>query len=257
MTARLLTAELRKITSLRFWWALGLVPLLVGVMASAISVPILDGLIHESASRESNAAAAAIGLFVALGLVFLFSALFGAVNAGTEYRHNTLTTTFLTARGRDSVLAAKLAVTAAVGFLYCLVIEAVSVPLLLALSDDFTIDAAIAGVLVIGLVASTLWALIGAGLALATGSSIGSAVGLVVWYVAGEGIVRLILAGLGADAVAQWLPGSVTVTAFVGAVDDVALDGLPGSPLSVLVLSLWAVASCGLGWWVTRSRDIV
>ncbi|MGF7121049.1 ABC transporter permease [Rhodococcus sp. AG1013] len=256
MTTRLLTAEFRKVTSLRFWWALGLAPLLVGVMSSAISIPMFNAVADEVASKEANTAAAAIGLFVALGLVFLFSALFGAVNAGTEYRHNTLTTTFLTARGRDGVLAAKLAVTALFGLLYCLVIEVVSVPLLLALSDNFEIDGTIVGVLAIGLVASTLWALIGAGLALATGSSIASAVGLVVWYVMGEGIVRLVLAGLGADAVAQWLPGSVTVTAFVGTIDHSALDGMPGWPLSLLVLCLWAVASCGLGWWATRSRDI-
>ena len=37
MTTTLLTAEIRKVTTLRFWWALAIPPVLVGVCASAIS----------------------------------------------------------------------------------------------------------------------------------------------------------------------------------------------------------------------------
>ncbi len=102
--------------------------------------------------------------------------------------------------------------------------------------------------LLIGLVASTLWTLLGAGLALATASSIGSAVGIVAWYVVGEGTVRLVLSGLGLGTVAQWLPGSVTLTAFAAVVDD---SITPGWPQCLVALALWAAASCGLGWWAT------
>ncbi|NKS62577.1 ABC transporter permease [Rhodococcus hoagii] len=251
---RLLTAEFRKITTLRLWWALGLAPLLIGLLSGAISVPFVSALAQETESDELAIAVAAIGLFVALGSVFLFAALFGALNAGAEYRHNTFAGTFLTTRGRDRVVAAKLLATAAVGLLYCLVVEVVSVPLLLAFApDDFRVDSTIVGVLLIGLVASTLWTLLGAGLALATASSIGSAVGIVAWYVAGEGTVRLVLSRLGLGTVAQWLPGSVTLTAFAAVVDD---SITPGWPQCLVALALWAVASCGLGWWATRRRDI-
>lgn len=254
---RLLTAEFRKVTSLRSWWALGLAPLLIGVLSGAISMPLVSSIAAESESDEIGVAVAAIGLFVALGSVFLFAALFGAVNAGAEYRHDTFAGTFLTTRGRDRVVAAKLAVTAGFGLLYCLVIEIVSVPLLLvAAPDEFRVDGTILGVLVIGMLASTLWTLLGAGLALATASSIGSAVALVAWYVLGEGVARLVLSGLGLDALGQWLPGSVTVTAFLGAVDEGALDGAPGWPQSLVALALWAAVSCALGWWATRRRDI-
>lgn len=254
---RLLSAEFRKVTSLRFWWALGLAPLLIGLLSSVVSIPLVSAIAAETGSDGTGTAVAAIGLFVALGSVFLFAALFGAVNAGAEYRHNTFAGTFLTARGRDRVVAAKLAVTAAFGLLYCLAIEIVSVPLLLiAAPDDFRLDGTIVAVLVAGLLASTLWTLLGAGLALATASSIGSAVGLVAWYVFGEGTARLVLSGLGLDSLGRWLPGSVTVTTFLGIVEDNPFEDVPGWQQSILVLALWAAVACGLGWWATRRRDI-
>ncbi len=115
-----------------------LAPLLIGLLSGAISVPFVSALAQETESDELAIAVAAIGLFVALGSVFLFAALFGALNAGAEYRHNTFAGTFITTRGRDRVVAAKLLATAAVGLLYCLVVEVVSVPLLLAFApDDF------------------------------------------------------------------------------------------------------------------------
>ncbi|MDH6282955.1 ABC transporter permease [Prescottella agglutinans] len=257
MTTNLLLSEFRKVTTLKFWWALGLAPLLVGLFSGAISLPLISSIAGEVGDDGVKAAVGAIGLLVALALVFVFSALFGAVNAGTEYRHSTITTTFLTARGRDSVVAAKLLVSALFGTLYCLAIELVSVPVLFLVgSDDVRLDGQMAAVLVVGLVASMLWALIGAGLALLTASSIASTVTLVVWYVMGEAIVRAVLAGLHLDSVGQWLPGSVTVSAFIGIVDDSALASGPGTALSLLCLAMWAAVACGLGWWVTRTRDI-
>lgn len=255
MTTNLLLSEFRKVTTLKFWWALGLAPLLVGLFSGAITLPILSEIAAEDDGVKT--AVGAIGLLVALALVFVFSALFGAVNAGTEYRHNTITTTFLTTRGRDRIVAAKLLVSALFGFLYCLAIELVSVPvLLIAGSDDVRLDGQMTAVLGVGLVASMLWALIGAGLALLTASSIASTVTIVVWYVLGEAIVRAILGGLHLGSVGQWLPGSVTMSAFVGIVDDSALTSEPDTALSLLCLALWAAAACGLGWWVTRTRDI-
>jgi len=252
----LLRSEFRKVTTLKYWWALGLAPLLVGLFSGAISLPLISGLSDE-ADDEVQAAVGAIGLLVALALVFVFSALFGAVNAGTEYRHSTITTTFLTTRGRDSVVAAKLLVSALFGILYCLAIELVSVPvLLIAGSDDVRLDGQMTAVLAVGLVASMLWALIGAGLALLTASSIASTVTIVVWYVMGEGIVRAILAGFHLGSAGQWLPGSLTVSAFIGIVDESALTSEPGTAVSLLCMALWAAAAGGLGWWVTRTRDI-
>ncbi|WFR71833.1 ABC transporter permease [Prescottella defluvii] len=257
MTTNLLLSEFRKVTTLKFWWALGLAPLLVGLLSGAISLPLISGIADEVGDDGVKAAVGAIGLLVALALVFVFSALFGAVNAGTEYRHSTLTTTFLTTRGRDSVVTAKLLVSALFGTLYCLAIELVSVPVLfLAGSGDVRLDGQMTAVLVVGLVASMLWALIGAGLALLTASSIASTVTIVVWYVMGEAIVRAILGGLHLSSVGQWLPGSVTVSAFVGIVDEHARTSEPGTALSLLFLVLWAAAACGLGWWATRTRDI-
>lgn len=250
----LLLSEFRKVTTLRYWWALGLAPLLVGPLSGVVSVPIVRGLTENPAAGETTPVAGAIGLLVALALVFVSAALFGAVHCGAEYRHHTMTATLLTARGRDGAVAAKLAISALVGFAYCLALEVVSLPLLLLVgSDQARFDATMAAILVAGLVASTLWALVGAGLALLTASSIASTVTVVVWYVLGEGAVRLVLDGLHLDAVGQLLPGSLTVTAFVAIVDGGA--AIPAAA-ALLGLAAWAALLSGLGWWATRTRDI-
>ncbi|MBM4618046.1 ABC transporter permease, partial [Rhodococcus hoagii] len=57
---RLLTAEFRKITTLRLWWALGLAPLLIGLLSGAISVPFVSALAQETESDELAIAVAAI-----------------------------------------------------------------------------------------------------------------------------------------------------------------------------------------------------
>lgn len=252
---RLLSAEFRKVTTVRLWWVLGLAALLIGLLSSVASIPLVSAIATDTAS--DRAGTATIGLFVALGSVFLFAALFGAVNAGAEYRHGTLADTFLSTRGRDRVVAAKLAVTVGFGLLYCLAVEIVTVPLLLiAAPDHIRLDATILAVLGAGLLASALWALLGAGLALATASATGSAVGLVAWYVFGEATARVILSGLGLGALGQWLPASVTVTTFRGIVEDNPVEDVPGWQQSILVLALWAAVACGLGWWTTRRRDI-
>lgn len=257
MTTALLTAELRKITTLRFWWALGITPLVVGLFSSAMSLPMLRAFETELGG-DANSAATLVGLFVALALVFLFAAIFGAVNAGAEYRHHTLTTSFLTARGRDGVIGAKLLVTALFGLLYCAAVEVVCIALLMIFAvDEIHFDGTLVAVLGAGLLAAALWALLGAGLALATGSSIVSTVGLVVWYPFGEGIATLILDGIGLGQLSGWLPGTLTVSTVAGVLDtgdeSPGLTSWPGAPLGLL---LWTVACCGLGWWVTRTRDI-
>ncbi|RVW03120.1 ABC transporter permease [Rhodococcus xishaensis] len=255
----MLLSEFRKFATLRFWWALGLAPLLAGVLSGLISVPVVAGLTGDASAHELASLVDSIGLLVTLPLVIVCSALFGALHAGTEYQHDTMTTTVLIARSRDAVAAAKLLVSAAFGFLSCLVIAIVGVStVLLVGSDGVRFDGTLAAILFVAVVASTLWALIGAGLALLTTSSTASAVGIIAWLVLEPGVVGTILDGIHLEAAGRWLPGSVTVSAFRGIVQgDLGGDASePTTSLSLVALALWATLSCGLGWWATRARDL-
>ncbi|UYP20096.1 ABC transporter permease [Rhodococcus sp. Z13] len=263
MTA-LLTAEFRKVTSLRYWWILGIAPLLVGLFCGALTLPIArqieDGFGFGTSTGFAEAVAAAVGTSLSLALVFLFAAVFGAVETGSEFQHRTVVPTFLTARGRDGVIAAKLVTAAVVGMLYCIITSLSSVVTLLLFGGGFDgeVFGAVGTVLGIGLVCTALWSLIGAGLGLLTRSTTGSVLALCVWVPFGELIVSLILHGLGLGGVAPYLPAQVTwYTLFSAATspDEVVLE--VAWPVAPLVLVLWTALLCGLGWWRTRTRDVV
>lgn len=258
MTA-LLTAEFRKVTTLRFWWMLGLAPLIVGMFSSAITLPVMRAFTDafEADPNEANLAATLFGLAVAVALVVLFAAVFGAVNVGTEFRYKTLTTTFLTARGRDGVIGTKLAVTAAFGFFYCLVVEVVSVALLLTFGGDtFELRGSLFAMLGAALICGALWALIGGGVSMLTGSSVGSCIALVVWYTLGEMILRSILSGIGIGSAGSVLPVSATLGTVANAAAGNEIDWLTLWPTAPLALLVWTSVFVGGGWALTRQRDI-
>lgn len=125
MTA-LLTAEFRKVLGLRYWWILGIAPLVVGLFCGALTLPVMRHVEDVLGPGFAEAAAAAVGISFTLALVFLFAGLFGVVNSGGEYQHRTIITTFLTTRGRDLVIASKYTTAALFGLLYCVIAEVVS-----------------------------------------------------------------------------------------------------------------------------------
>ncbi|WP_241385193.1 ABC transporter permease [Rhodococcus sp. CH91] len=258
MTA-LLTAEFRKVVSLRYWWILGLAPLLVGLFCGALTLPVARRLEFGFGDGFAEAVAAAVGISLALSLVFLFAAVFGAVETSSEFTHRTIVTTFLTTRGRDRVLAAKFAIVAAIGLLYCIVAEVAAAATLVLFGGGF--DGAdlgsVAKVLAIGLFCALMWSLIGAGLGLLTRSTAGSVLAICAWVPFGESVVSLVLHGLGLGALASYLPAQATWYTLFSSVsmpDDVVLEMT--WPQAPLVLVFWTVLLCGLGWWRTRSRDI-
>lgn len=249
----LVTSELRKVLTLRFWWALALAPLAVALFAGSIYAALADGL--DSLDADLSTGAASVGLVVAIAWAVLFAGLFGAVNAGTEFRHQTLTPTFVTTRGRDRVLGAKLAVTALFGLGYAVAVELVALACMVVFGGDrFSFTAGIAGMLAAGVVATVAWSLIGAGLGLLFASPTTAAITLVAWYPVGELITVAILAGLGAGSIGQWLPGAVTWSTVVSPAGDV--DGFAPWAAAVVALAAWTALACGLGWWTTRRRDI-
>ncbi|KAA0022533.1 ABC transporter permease [Antrihabitans cavernicola] len=254
MTTGLLVAEIRKVTTLKFWWALLIPPLIVGLFASAIYAGIAD----ETGDLGDDFATgiASVGLYFALAWVVLFAGVFGAINAGTEYRHKTLTPTFLTASGRDGVIAAKLLVTAGFALGYGVIVELASLICMVAFGGDrLDVNGTLFQAFTVGLVAVVCWSLIGAGLGLLMASPTGAALMLVAWYVVGELTVSLVASGMGLKGFGSILPGSATIaTVALGELDGDS--GFADWPLAPILMLAWTVALAGSGWWATRQRDI-
>ncbi|MCC8928571.1 ABC transporter permease [Rhodococcus sp. I2R] len=250
----LLTAEIRKVTTLKFWWALAIPPVLVGVCASAISSAVATTT-DEIYGGEVDGIIVA-GLVAALVSAMIFAAVFSAVNVGTEFRHDTITTSFLTAAGRDRVIAAKVGVTALFALGYGLVVASFSIiGLLLFTGGRFALSGDIVASVAAGLFAVMLWSLIGSGLGLLFGSPTWPSIAIVAWFPVGEMIVVAILSGLGIDGVWQLTPSTLTISVIgAGSFDDPEL--LPVWPWAPIGLTLWALGALAAGWYRTRERDI-
>ncbi|MGL4304970.1 MAG: ABC transporter permease, partial [Mycobacteriaceae bacterium] len=182
---RLLHSEIRKVLTLKLWWALGITPLIVGLFASVITVPAFSAAEIGSATEQALGAGM-IGITVSFAFIFLFSGLFGAINSATEFRHKTITTTVLVSSGRDLVVSTKLIITAGVGLLYALLLESVTVVFIFIVAavngdnGEFALTSDIIFILLAGALATVLWSLMGAGLGLLLGSTVGSAISIVV-----------------------------------------------------------------------------
>jgi len=254
----LLRSEYRKTATVKLWWAMGLGPLAVGVLSGSLSLAVFGGSFSGSGSGSglgSSAVGGAIGLVTALFFLLMFSAIFGAVNSAGEYRHKTISTTFLTTRSRGRSVLAKLTVTALVGVLYAVVIEIVTITLIAIVGKDLpSVDGQVVGFLAMAVIVTVLWTLMGAGLGTLLASSVASAVGIVVYYLLGELLLTALLNSAGAEELNRFLPQQATVAAIVGIGSD--FSGLLPWWGGLLTLTGWAALLCMGGWAVTRVRDV-
>ncbi len=256
MITNLLRSELRKTFTVKLWWAMGLGPLAVGVLAGSLSLAVFGGG-ASGTDVSGGAVGSVVGLFTALYFLLMFAAIFGALNSSGEHRHKTITTTFLTTSSRGLSLAAKLVISALVGLLYAVVIEIVTIALIALVSNGPLppVDGQVVGFLAAALAVTVLWTLLGAGLGTVLASSVGSSIGIVVYYLVGEFLLWKLLPSAGADGVVRFLP----LRATLGALDptSAATDGsyLPWWG-GLLTLAVWAAALCTGGWALNRVRDV-
>ena len=256
MITNLLRSELRKTFTVKLWWAMGLGPLAVGVLAGSLSLAVFGGSAGGT-DLSGGGASSVIGLFTALYFLLMFAAIFGALNSSGEFRHKTITTTFLTTSSRGLSLAAKLLISALVGLLYAVVIEIVTIALIALVSEGELppVNGTVVGFLAVALAVTVLWTLLGAGLGTVLASSIGSSIGIVVYYLLGEILLAALLRSAGADGATRFLPQRATLGALVNtsSVGEAAFLPWWGG---LLTLAVWAAALCTGGWALNRVRDV-
>jgi ABC-2 type transport system permease protein len=191
-------SEFRKITSIRSpWLLLAAGPLIV--VAGVTGLIQSGGNVHDSAVQRQALAHA--------GLAALVTLIFGIIAVAGEYRHGTITDTYLSCPDRRGVITAKLAVYGLVGAAAGLVSSAV------ALAVTAAWWAAKGGSLQLsgtdtwltlggGLAACFAFAIIGVGLGALIRNLVGAVTVALAWIALVEGIAgQLVGSGL-----ARWLP---------------------------------------------------
>ena len=242
----LIRSEWRKLSTVRGpWLLLAAGPLLV--------VAGVTGLIQSGGNVHDPAVQAKALAHVALAA--LFTLVFGIFAVAGEYRHGTITDTFLSSPGRGRVVAAKLAVYAAVGAAAGLASAAVAVAATAAWwaakGGSFHLSAAGSWrILAGGVAVNVAFAAIGVGIgALVRNLAVAVAAAL-AWIALVEGIAGQ-LAGSG---LARWLPFSASEAA--GRADVPGAAQLLPQWGGALVLAGYAVALAAAAMVTTLRRDV-
>ncbi len=261
-------AEVRKTVSVKLWWAL-----LIPVVALAALVNAFGGLFTAALSDVGTPSLLPVSLAYSLSLTSVFAALYGIVAAAGEFRHRTVTTTYLLTRGRGRVLTAKALVAAGVGALYAFGAAVVGAPAGLlggAGAPDAGSVLAVAG---IGMVVSALWAVLGTALGTAVSNQVVGLIVALVYLLLGELLLSSLLTRAGSPTVARlssYLPGNagdvalydLPARALVGADARQAVELLAGVSApppwwgALIVLAFWTAAVLASAWVVADRRDV-
>lgn len=267
---RLLTAlrvELRKTTTTRMWWILllvmiGYVAMIAVFIAFAFAaLPDQAGTAQAPSLHDRSTVLTVYSLGLPIG--YVFPVVLGVLAVTTEYRYQTITSTFLGEPRRGFVLAAKLVVSLCLGLVFGVLGLGASVAAaapVLAFTDHPTMltDIDIWRWLAQAVLGMALWAGIGVGLGAVLRNQVAAIVVILAFSQLIEPLARFGLsAWSGTRDIAQYLPGA-------------AADAMAGasiytlnSPIQLLewwqgalVLAGYAVVLCLLGARSALRRDV-
>jgi hypothetical protein len=258
-------AEFRKFFTTRLWWGMAIAIILAGVAFATLFGFLLTsdeagtggpGGIPTGTDEQIVGSVYTAGL----GVGYLLTLTIGVMQIGSEYRHKTITGTFLGVPQRTKVMGAKVIALLGLGALYGLMslVGSVAVGALVLNSqgvDPFP-SSAIFRTLALSLLVLGLWALIGLGAGILIPNQVAAlliSIG-VAWIVEPLAGFGLTFWEWGRDNIAPYLPTAAT-NAMVNAVgnpEDVRLEWWGGA----LVLMAYAAVLAGIGSWRTVHSDI-
>jgi ABC-2 type transport system permease protein len=231
---RLIKAEFRKILTTRLWWAL-LIPAVLLAFGwawgfSAFITNIVNDISDSDFMRQANIRVddlswAILALTRSMNIGTIFPMVFGALALASEINRKTITTSFLTAPNRSSLLGAKAVTYVLWGLVYGVIIAgAASIGTLIG-SDHKLLPTGGDWILVLlsGVLSCVLWTLLGMGVGALLGSPVGTLVILLIYALFVGPVGELVLTGVteGSHA-AGFLPNG-------------SANGLTGSTASALL----------------------
>jgi ABC-2 type transport system permease protein len=242
----LISTELLKLRTVRSpWLLLAAAPLLV---VAGISGAVLSAKEPLGPVMQAQALAH-------VGLTSLFTLVFGILAVAGEYRHRTITDTYLTTPARGRVIAAKLLVCAALGALSGVLSTLIGLGAAAAWWADKHVSFAWGG--------SAMWTTIGGGIAwnaafaamgVGVGALVRSLVGAIAlalaWIALVEGIVGQLVGNL-----ARWLPFNAG-QALGAAPKPMMTRDLLSRPGGGVVLALYTLVFAVLAVTTSVRRDV-
>jgi ABC-2 type transport system permease protein len=245
---RSIGAEFGKVLSTRMWWLLALVLVTyVAMMSGGFGAFLGWSVQNPDAAAEAGGSAplppglelAPLLYSFATSVGYVFPVLLGALAVTTEFRHRTLTTTFLAEPHRTTVLGGKFASQLVMGAVLGVIGFATSVGTGAAALAAFDLET--------GLDSSDTWALVGRGI-----------LAMALWGAIGVGLGALVPNQVAAIVIVIAFTQFVEpVLRLVASLNEVTADlgrYLPGAASDALVgASFYSVAGMGavetLEWW--------
>ena len=243
----LVAAEFLKFRTTRAWIGFLLVAAALAGIAAAGTVGSANDVQLGTTDLSRDILSSA--LFAAL-VAFLV----GIVSVTAEWRHGTVTRTYLATPRRGRVLGAKeiwIALFAAGLALLAIVLAlAIAVPWLAIEGSSLEIDSGVTGLVARILLASVLWGMLGVGVGAVVQSQTPALVGAVLWILVVEALITALLGLVDLDGLGDYLPGAA-LSSFDGTEDG----GL--STWAAGVVSVAWVAGLGVLGFVRMSRQDV
>ena len=241
---RLVRAELAKLRTIR---------LLIGVAAAMVAFAVLTVVaVVTTAGRQGNPPLSGADLPALIGapatLLSGAALLLGILGMTGEFRHHTITQTFLATPDRGRVVAAKLAAYALAGIALAVFTLAVTAAVALVWLHAKGLSVPLASLALGQVLAGTLLAaglcgLVGVGVGALVRNQVAALVGVLVWVVVVEG---LLLSLVHAPGLGRWLPSAAAA----------ALTNPGGAHLSRWVGGL-VFAAYGLAFALAGTRFVV
>ncbi len=250
-----LRAEMRKLTTTQvLTW---LIVLSVGlcVLVASLGSGFADA---ENSSPEDRPLEAVLNF--TLGFPFLIAAILGVIGLTGEYRHLTVTPTFLSIPRRGTVVGAKLLTYLVTGLLLGALCVAATIAVAAPWLDarGFTVDLGsdtTVRIIVGGIVASGIYGILGVGLGALLRNQVAAVVGLVVYLFVVEPILSAIPR---VQEAYPYLPGGAASALLQTTDPDVQVSGytLLDPWVGGVVLLAYGLVFAALGMLLTVRRDV-
>jgi ABC-2 type transport system permease protein len=262
-------AEFLKIFSTRLWWVLALIMVCYVALVSGGAAALFGSLGDRATGGQGAAAFSAAALprliySFGTSIGYVFPILLGALTTTGEFRHQTLSPTFLAVPRRAQVLVGKLIVLIVLGAFFGVLAMAASVGVGGGILTAFGIDPQLGDLDTWSLVgravlAMALWSSIGVGLGVLIPSQVAAIVIVLAFTQFVEPLLRFATAFADwASQIGRFLPGAAS-DALVGA--SFFTISTPASGVlewwqGGLVLLAVALVASAIGYFTSWKRDV-